>query len=108
MELRGKARADLRNEQLKRLLKAWEARRDVVCDEISFRKGQLALLEEHIKFAYQAILDVNKEEQEKERQRLTVKVEELQKEEKQEKKQEKEVKPVKERPLRPRGARKKK
>lgn len=80
MELKGKARADLRNEQLKRLLKAWEKRRDVLCDEISFRKGQLELLEEHIKFAYQAILDVNTEEQAKERERLAAKVEEIQKE----------------------------
>ena len=78
-ELRGKARADLRNEHLRRLLKAWETRRDELCDEISFKKGQLELLEEHIRFAYQAIIDVNKEEGERERTRLVARVEEIQK-----------------------------
>lgn len=89
MELRGKARADLRNEQLKRLLKAWEQRRDELCDEISFKKGQLELLEEHIKFAYTAILDVNREEGDRERQRLTSRVQEIQKQEAEEKMAEK-------------------
>ncbi len=78
-ELRGKARADLRNEQLKRLLKAWETRRDELCDEISFKKGQVELLEEHIKFVYSSIVAVNKEEGDRERVRLAAKVEEIQK-----------------------------
>jgi len=78
-ELRGKVRADLRNEQLRRLLKAWEERRDELYDEISYRKGQVELLEEHIKFVYQSILDVNKEEGDRERARLSAKVEEIQK-----------------------------
>ncbi len=78
-ELRGKVRADLRNEQLRRLLKAWETRRDELYDEISFRKGQVELLEEHIKFVYQSIVDVNKEEGDRERARLAAKVEEIQK-----------------------------
>jgi len=78
-ELRGKVRADLRNEQVRRLLKAWEERRDELYDEISFRKGQVELLEEHIKFVYQSIVDVNKEEGDRERARLAAKVEEIQK-----------------------------
>ncbi len=78
-ELRGKVRADLRNEQLRRLLKAWEERRDELYDEISYRKGQVELLEEHIKFVYQSILDVNKEEGDRERARLSAKVDEIQK-----------------------------
>ncbi len=78
-ELRGKARADLRNEQLKRLFKAWETRRDELCDEISFKKGQVELLEEHIKFVYSSIVAVNKEEGDRERARLAAKVEEIQK-----------------------------
>ena len=77
-ELKGKARADLRNEQIKRLLSAWETRRDNLCDEVAFKKGQIELLEEHIKFAYQSIVDVNKEEGDKERMRLTTKVKEIQ------------------------------
>jgi len=89
MELRGKARADLRNEQLKRLLRAWEQRRDELCDEISFRKGQVELLEEHIKFAYTSILDVNKDEGGRERQRIADKMNEIQKEEVEEKMAEK-------------------
>lgn len=80
-ELKGKARADLRNEQIKRLLGAWETRRDDLCDEVAFRKGQIELLEEHIKFAYQSIVDVNKEEGDKERTRLATKVTEIQKKE---------------------------
>ena len=78
-ELRGKARADLRNDQIRRLLKAWEERRDELYDEISFRKGQVELLEEHITFVYQSIVDVNKEEGDRERARLAAKVEEIQK-----------------------------
>ncbi len=78
-ELRGKVRADLRNEQVRRLLKAWEERRDELYDEISFRKGQVELLEEHITFVYQSIVDVNKEEGDRERARLAAKVEEIQK-----------------------------
>lgn len=76
-ELRGKARADLRNEQLRRLLKAWETRRDELCDEISFRQGQVELLEEHIKFAYSSIVGVNKDEGDRERERLAQKVKEV-------------------------------
>ena len=44
-ELRGKVRADLRNEQVRRLLKAWEERRDELYDEISYRKGQVELFQ---------------------------------------------------------------
>ena len=76
-ELRGKARADLRNEQLRRLLRAWEERRDELCDELSFKKGQVELLEEHIKFAYSSIVGVNKDEGDRERERLAQKVKEV-------------------------------
>ncbi len=103
-ELRGKVRADLRNEQLRRLLKAWEARRDELCDEIAFKKGQMELLEEHIKFAYTSILDVNKEEGDRERQRLAAKVEEIQKVEAEEALK----KVTKKQPPRKKGNRKKK
>ncbi len=92
MELKGKARADLRNEQLKRLLKAWEERRDELCDLVSFYKGQIELLEEHIKFAYTAILDVNRDEGDRERKRIADKMNEIQKEEAEEKMAEKRAK----------------
>jgi len=87
-ELLGKARANLRIEQLRKLLGSWEQRRDELYDEIAFRKGQVELLEEFIKSAFEHILDVNKEEQAKEKIRLDTRVEELTKrhEEEEEKK----------------------
>jgi len=61
----GKVRADLRTKQLKELLLIWEKDRDTLHDEIAYRKGQVELLEQWIKKAYELILDVNKEEQTK-------------------------------------------
>ncbi len=80
-ELFGKDRAKLRNEQLITLIKSWEKQRDALYDEIAFRKGQVELLEDLVKQTYEKILDVNKEEQQKEKERIDARVEELKKEE---------------------------
>lgn len=58
-----KNRADLRNNQIKKLLSILEVQRDVTLDEIAFKKGQSVILEQLIKKCYEMILDVNKEEQ---------------------------------------------
>ena len=68
--LKGKEKADLRNQQLKKLIIEWEKQRDILYDEIAFRKGKVSLLEESIKKAYEMVLDVNKEEQQKEQEEL--------------------------------------
>jgi hypothetical protein len=78
-ELRGRARADLRNEQLRTLIGKWEKKRDELLDEISFRKGQLELLEELIKQSYERILDVNKEEKTREEAKIQARLDELKK-----------------------------
>lgn len=65
-ELFGKGRAELRNEQMVQLIRDWEKKRDILLDEISFKKGQVELLEELVKQSYEKILTVNKEEQTKE------------------------------------------
>jgi len=80
-ELFGKDRAALRNEQLLTLVKGWEKQRDVLMDEIAFRKGQMGLLEELVKQSYEKIVDVNKEEKQKETDKIDVRMEELKKEE---------------------------
>jgi hypothetical protein len=67
-ELFGKVRADLRNEQLRRLIIDWEKERDELYDEIASRKGKVELLEALVKQSYEKILDVNKEEQAKEQE----------------------------------------
>ena len=80
-ELFGKDRALLRNEQLLTLVKSWEKQRDELYDEIAFRKGQVELLEELVKQSYEKILDVNKEEKQKETEKIDARMEELKKEE---------------------------
>ena len=80
-ELFGKSRAKLRNEQLLELVKSWEKQRDELYDEIAFRKGQVELLEDLVKQTYEKILDVNKEEQQNEKERIDARIEELKKRE---------------------------
>ena len=65
-ELFGRDRAELRNQQLKILIKDWEAKRDTLLDQIAFKRGQVEILEELVRHSYETILDVNKEEQAKE------------------------------------------
>ena len=79
-ELFGKDRAQLRNEQLMALVKGWEKKRDELYDEIAFCKGQVELLEELVKQTYEKILDVNKEEKQKETEKIEARMEELKKE----------------------------
>lgn len=95
-ELLGKARADLRNRQLRQLLGSWEQRRDELYDEIAFRKGQVELLEELIKCAFEQILEVNKEEQREEQTRIDARMEELKKqhEEEEEKRRQEDAKKI--------------
>jgi hypothetical protein len=69
-ELFGKVRADLRNQQLRKLIIDWEKERDELYDEIAFRKGKVELLEALVKQSYEKILDVNKEEQAKEQEMI--------------------------------------
>jgi len=80
-ELFGKDRAKLRNEQLLSLVKGWEQQRDALMDEIAFRKGQVELLEELVRQSYEKIVDVNKEEKQKETDKIDERMEELKKEE---------------------------
>ncbi len=80
-ELFGKNRAELRNEHLLALVKSWEKQRDELYDEIAFRKGQVELLEELVRQSYEKILDVNKEEKQKETDKIDARMEELKKEE---------------------------
>ncbi len=80
-ELFGKDRAKLRNEQLLSLVKGWEQQRDALMDEIAFRKGQVELLEELVRQSYEKIVDVNKEEKQKETDKIDDRMEELKKEE---------------------------
>ena len=65
-ELFGKGRADLRNEQMKELIREWEKQRDELLDELSFIKGQVDILEKLVAQSYERMLKVNKEEQAKE------------------------------------------
>ena len=80
-ELFGKDRAQLRNEQPLTLVKSWEKQRDELYDAIAFRKGQVELLEKLIRQTYEKILDVNKEEKQKETDKIDARMEELKKEE---------------------------
>ncbi len=80
-ELFGKDRAVLRNEQLVSLIKGWEQQRDVLMDEVAFRNGQVELLENLVKRAYEKVLDVNKEEKQKETDKIDARMDELKKEE---------------------------
>jgi len=93
-ELFGKERADLRNEQILALLKGWEKQRDALFDEIAFRKGQVELLEDLIRQSYEKILDVNKQEQRVETEKIDARLEELkqQEKEKEEEKRQEEAK----------------
>lgn len=87
----GKVRADLRNEQLKILLKGWEEKRDKLYDEIASRKGQVILLEDMISQAFEMVIDVNKDEQKREDERIKARLDEIQDEheaEEEEKRQE--------------------
>lgn len=60
---RGKERALLRTEDLRRLIGRLESQRDVIMDEVAQKQGELDAMEQVIKYAYEIILDVNKEEQ---------------------------------------------
>lgn len=80
-ELFGKERAKLRNAHITILIGGWEKQRDALLDEISFRKGQVELLEDLIKQSYEKVLDVNKEEQKKENDRIDARMQELKDEE---------------------------
>jgi len=80
-ELFGKDRAVLRNEQIVSLIKGWEQQRDLLMDEIAFRKGQVELLEDLVRQAYEKVLDVNKEEKQKETDKIDERMDELKKEE---------------------------
>jgi len=59
-------RAELRNEQMKKLVLELEKKRDALLDQVAEYKGQASAVEEIIKRSYEMILDVNKEEQNKE------------------------------------------
>jgi len=61
-----KERAVLRNGALKKLLSEMEKKRDLLLDELSHKKGQVQQIEETIGRVYELILDINKEEQNKE------------------------------------------
>ena len=78
-ELFGKGRAELRNEQILQLIRDWEKQRDDLLDEISYRKGQVDLLEELIKQSYETMLEVNKEEQAKEQALINSRFDDIQK-----------------------------
>jgi hypothetical protein len=78
-ELFGKGRAELRNQQILQLIRDWEKQRDALLDEISYRKGQVDLLEELIKQSYEMMLDVNKEEQDKEQALIDSRLEDIKK-----------------------------
>jgi hypothetical protein len=78
-ELFGKGRAELRNEQILQLIREWEKQRDELLDEISYRKGQVDLLEELVKQSYERMLDVNKEEQAKEQALIDSRFEDIRK-----------------------------
>jgi hypothetical protein len=78
-ELFGKGRAELRNEQILQLIRDWEKQRDELLDEISYRKGQVDLLEELVKQSYETMLDVNKEEQSKEQALIDSRFEDIKK-----------------------------
>jgi len=78
-ELFGKGRAELRNTQILQLIRDWEKQRDELLDEISYRKGQVDLLEELIKQSYEMMLDVNKEEQAKEQALIDSRFEDIKK-----------------------------
>ena len=80
-ELFGKERAKLRNTHITILIGGWERQRDALLDEISFRRGQVELLEELIKQSYEKVLDVNKEEQTKENEKIEIRMQELKDEE---------------------------
>ncbi len=80
-ELFGKDRAVLRNEQLISLIKGWEKQRDALMDEIASRQGQVELLEDLVKQSYEKVVDVNKEEKQKETDKIDARMDELKKDE---------------------------
>lgn len=63
---RGKERAELRSQGLRRLLLELENKRDVLLDELAEKKGQVTTAEASIKRIHEMILDINKEEKEAE------------------------------------------
>lgn len=60
---RGKERAEVRTEDMKRLLGELENRRDQLMDEVAKKQGECDMAERIIKRAYEIILDANKDEQ---------------------------------------------
>jgi hypothetical protein len=63
--MKGKKLADLQTAELKKILLDLEQRRDTIYDEIAFKRGQQAALEELIQTLYERILGINKEVQTK-------------------------------------------
>lgn len=59
---RGKERAELRANGLKRLMLELENRRDHLLDELSHKKGEVSAAEAVITRIHEMILDINKEE----------------------------------------------
>ena len=62
--------ADLKTSGLKKLLTELEDSRDKALDQIAFFKGKVETLENEVKRIYELIIDINKEEQEKESKEL--------------------------------------
>ncbi len=60
---RGRERAELRNQDLKRLLGELEHQRDNLMDQAAKKQGEVDAVERIIKRTYEIILDVNKDEQ---------------------------------------------
>jgi len=83
-----KQNADLRTAALKELLSSMESERDKLLDEVSEKKGKVYQLEEIIGQVYGMILDINKDEQNKELRHIAEIAEKKKKEEEEEKKKE--------------------
>jgi len=61
---RGKERAELRAQGLKRLMLELEEKRDRLLDEVAHKQGEVDLAEMSIRRIHEIILDINKEEKE--------------------------------------------
>lgn len=59
---RGKERAELRTDGLKKLMIEFENKRDSLLDEVARKRGEADLAEAAIKRIHEMILDINKEE----------------------------------------------
>lgn len=70
-----KERANTRTQGLKDLLSQMEKERDGLLDEIANKRGQVEYAEKVIKRLYEKILDINKEEQQKELEEIRVQAE---------------------------------